>query len=94
MFISGFIALFGPIWVFFAIELFGNIELISSSWGLAAITWLTLFVQRKRKGNFFKINYFSDDEVIYSGKDKKYMSEVARINDLLCEKKPFILRLT
>ena len=94
MFVFGFIALIGPIWVFFAVEMWSNASLATGVWVSTIIVWAVLFLLRKWRGNSFRIVYFSEDEVIYSGKEEKYISELAQLNKLSYEKKPFVVRLT
>ncbi len=54
--------------------------------------WAFLLLLLKYKGSNFKIAYFSDEEVIYSGKRERYMYELATLNDLKYEEKPFLIK--
>jgi hypothetical protein len=95
LFLLGFVALLGPILlVLLAFEVPNYIKLANAAWLTTIALWASMLTYRKIKGNNLKIVYFSDNEIIYSGKDKKYMSELSKLNDLSYDKKPFVARLS
>ena len=73
-------------------EIPNYIKLANAIWITTIVVWVTILTYRKIRGNNFKIIYFSDDEIIYSGKDEKYMNELSKLNDLSYKNKPFVVR--
>ena len=97
LFVSGFIAILGPVWVIAAALIWG-VDKVGEPmfilWMGFIAAWAVLYVLLFWKRGFFKIVYFTDEEVVYGGHEEKYMREVASLNNLTCEKKALYVRVS
>lgn len=94
-FLFGSISLLGPILlVLLAFEMPNYMKLANAVWITMMVLWVSILTCRKAKGNNFKIVYFSDNEIIYSGKNEKYINEISKLNNLNYEKKKIMVRMS
>lgn len=93
MIFLGVVAILGFFWVPAAVIFLNpDATLTGVLWFIIIAIWAFLLLLLKYKGSNFKIAYFSDEEVIYSGKRERYMYELATLNDLKYEEKPFLIK--
>jgi hypothetical protein len=93
-FTFGFLALLSPFAAVF-VSMAGYSDIVSMTVCLSTLfIWLFVTFTIKLSARSFKVVYFGDNEVVYSGSNKEYMEELAALNGLTCEKRAIFFRIS